>query len=157
MNETTPREEVLVNPEVQYEPTDASVRWILIFAGSLVVLSAVVFVSLLWFFRFMLAREPAVKPPPSVLAGQGQGELPSSPRLEGLVSYNEKYGIPAARGPAAPKYGWVDRQRNIVSIPVEEAMRIEAEKLTAQTATKTPVAPRPSSANSGRTLEGGQP
>ncbi len=134
----TLHEETLVNPEVRYEATDANVRWILVFAASLVVLSAVVFVFLLWFFRFLLAREPAVAPPPSMLSGQEQGRLPSAPRLEGLVSYDQLYGIPAARGPAASKYGWVDRPRKIVRIPIEEAMRIEAEKASAASPGKTP-------------------
>ena len=154
-------EEALVNPEVQYEASDASVRWVLVFAGSLVVLGAVVFVSLLWFFWFMLAREPAAKPSPSVLAAQERGQLPPEPRLEGLVSYDKLYGIPEAEKPAAPKYGWVDRQQSIVSIPVEEAMDIQTRILSA----KKPGPPgrtwqsepqSPSSSNSGRTLGGGQ-
>jgi hypothetical protein len=161
MDETMLHEETLVNADVQYEASDASARWVLAFAGSLVVLGVVVFVALLWFFRFMLAREPAVTgPPPSVLAARDRGQLPPEPRLEGLVSREKLYGMPEADRGVPPKYGWVDRPRNIVSIPIEEAMEIQARRLSAKEPgpagrTWQPEPSRPSSSNSGRTLPGG--
>jgi hypothetical protein len=148
-------EEAPVHPEVQYEPSDASMRWVLVFAGSLLLLGAVVFVSLLWLFRFMVARDQSVKPPPSVLAVQ-LGQLPPEPRLEGLVSFDELYGMPAAQQLAASKYGWVDQKQSIISIPVEQAMESIPAATLKSSQPLAPEPPRPSSSNSGRILPVGQ-
>ena len=161
MDETRLQEESLVNLEVRHEPSDASARWVLVFAASLIVLGVVIFVSLLWLFRFMLARQAPVQPPPSVLAASQRGQLPPEPRLEGLVPYQRLRATQEVKGPVPPKYGWVDRKARIVSIPVEEAMdtiptgNLPSRKPEPGSRTWQPEPSRPSSSNSGRTLPGG--
>ena len=147
--------------ELGHEPADESLFWVLTFAVALILLSLIIGVVLWWMLQRLLAREPAVKPPASVLAATQRGQLPPEPRLEGLDSYGGP-SQPAEAGRSAEQgYAWVDQKAGIVRIPVEEAMAILADKLPSRRpeegSTGEEAEPvRPSASNSGRTLPGGQ-
>ncbi len=148
--------------ELGHEPADESLFWVLTFALALVVLSVVIGVVLWWMLHRLLAREPAVKPPPSVLAATQRGQLPPEPRLEGLASYGAPSKPAEAGSIAGQGYGWVDRKARIVRIPVDEAMAILADKLPSRKPEKSGSdgegePERPAASNSGRSLSRGQP
>ena len=162
MDETRLQEESPVNLDVRHEPSDASARWVLVFAASLIVLGVVIFVFLLWLFRFMLARQAPFNrrrrcwPPASAVSCRPsrdwKGSCPTTSSAR-----------PRRQNPASRRYGWVDRKNRVVSIPVEEAMgTIPADNLPSRkpepgSRTWQPEPSRPSSSNSGRTLPGGLP
>jgi hypothetical protein len=106
-----------------YEPSDVSVRAVLLVAVGIVVsvgLSALVLGAMLGLFE--AARTPA---PVSPLE---QVELvPPAPRLE-VRPLETLEQIRRREHALLEGYGWVDRERGLVRIPIERAMAILAER-----------------------------
>jgi hypothetical protein len=113
------------HPEVGHEASDASLAGVAGFAAALTVATLVV-LALLWLLLgFLTTRPTAVPGSPSVLAPRERGHWPPEPRLEGLPVPG---GAPVPGRPA--EYGWVDRNAGIVRVPIDEAMKIVAEKFS---------------------------
>jgi hypothetical protein len=105
-----------IREETSYEPSDANARLVVAIAATVAV---VVIVSI----AILAISYPSALSPSSL----SPSRLPPKPRL--LV--NEPADL--ARFEAAQKkrldsYGWVDRRRGIVHIPIKEAMKRVAAK-----------------------------
>jgi hypothetical protein len=115
-----------VSTRAGYEVSDARVgpllRWGVILAA--VTAFSFVTVSLVsWGFTRMAER--GERPPPPMMSRKA--ELPPEPRLQ--VRPQSDYERFRAREDAALQgYGWVDRERGIVKIPIERAIEVLAER-----------------------------
>jgi hypothetical protein len=163
----------LHNPSVRSEPTDLSFKGVALFAGGLVGILVVVAAGVWGLLHLLVAREAEQKKveyswpsenerrTPTKAGSDEHSHLPPLPRLEGM-------DIERADQPSDIKeqvqrendrlnsYGWVDRDHNIVYIPIEEAMRKTRAKLRARSGTDVDeFLQAPSRSSSGRMPRGG--
>jgi uncharacterized membrane protein len=108
-----------------YEASDATLRPLLLFFGGLAVLCVVVFVAMVVLFnvfqKTLTEAEQAQTPSPPPLAAARQ--LPVEPRLQ----YAEPADLEKYRGDERGRvgsYGWVDRDKGIVRLPVARALEL---------------------------------
>lgn len=115
-----------------YEISDARLRPVLASAAALVVITVVV-VLLLWGLMDVLERLDRRNDPPSSPVASARQQVPE-PRLQPLIGLNDR--TPAQdlvlmkqqNAEILSSYGWVDREKGIVRIPIEQAMKIVAER-----------------------------
>jgi len=115
------------NPDVRFEPTDVNAGTLLK-AGFVILLVTIAVVFFLYWLYFVFVRQEASRqPPPPVLKAQAGLLNPPPPRLQrsplaDLASFREQEDV------ILNGYGWVDKEKKIVRVPIEEAMRIMAER-----------------------------
>lgn len=111
---------------VQYEKTDVK-EGAIVRAG--IVLAAVGLLSgvgVLWLFGALLSREVAREPPPPPLA-HASGRQPPEPRLQERPA-SDVDALRAEEREVLSSYGWVNEEKGVVRIPIDEAMRILARR-----------------------------
>ncbi len=115
------------DPEVDFERSDVNAAALLRF-GFWLVVATVAVVLLLWRLYFVfVAEEAARQPPPPVMKADPVAMAPPAPRLqEGPARDLARFR--AEEDQTLGSYGWVDEEKGIVRIPIEEAMRILAER-----------------------------
>lgn len=115
------------NPDVRFEKTDVNAASLLKF-GFWLVVATVAVVLLLWRLYFVfVAEEAARQPPPPVMRPDPAQMAPPAPRLQAhpaqeLAEFRRREDL------ILGSYGWVDKEEKIVRIPIQEAMRIVAER-----------------------------
>jgi hypothetical protein len=112
---------------VHYESSDVKPRAVAKALMGLVVTTAVVVATLYPAFLWLRARMQGTDPPPPPMGRHEPGRLPAEPRLQTTPAQD----LAAARVDdqrLLTTYGWVDEQRRIVHIPIDEAMRRIAER-----------------------------
>ncbi len=117
----------------KHEPTDIEIRGILAFAIGLFVVVVVVQLLLWWLFDSFTARVARSQPPRSPMIRVDQQRLPPEPRLQGAPGHEihpleELKQLRNSEDAILKSYGWVDRNAGIVRIPVEQSMRLLAER-----------------------------
>jgi hypothetical protein len=125
-------------PEVAHEPSDLSVRSIIIFAGGFVLFMAVVLVLLWWYTQYLAANEARAKAGQFPLAAADPGQLPPAPVIEGFDP-NHKVGRLQPKVTETPDlleghrdgYG-MDATTGKYRIPVERAMELLEKRLADQ-------------------------
>jgi hypothetical protein len=85
-----------------------------------------VVVLLRWMFVALASFEERQQPPPPVMKVEVP-EQPPLPRLQQRPAEDMQAYRDEQRG-ALESYGWVDRNAGVVHIPIEEAMRLLAER-----------------------------
>jgi len=119
------------NPEVRHEPADINYRWVVGTAIGILVMAAIIQVVCWWLFAAFEAREKSAKASPFPLAAQARDQPPPEPRLEGIKRL-EGEETPAEQLMAPPEgnaaYRWVDKEQQIVTVPVDTAMEIMLQK-----------------------------
>jgi hypothetical protein len=143
-----------VHPEVGHETSDASFRWVLTFAVTMIVAAIVMHVVLWVMFRAYMASEKPGKPPVSALAETERKHEPPEPRLEGLQQKLEAVKHESAIE-GEESYAWVNREAKIARVPIDEAMRLilaQPDRLKAETKGRRE-SPLPVPSNSGRSEE----
>lgn len=155
-----------LNPQVRHEPRDVSARGVVLFGVGLVVSGMIIHIALWWLFDALAAGDKD-KRSASPLAESQRRPPPPPPRLEGFEEGEwHKTRRPRVAGSSVElEYEWVDREKGIVRIPVEDAMAI-----LAKNPKLLPVRPReeaeksqdsqdrpPGPASSGRPSPGGKP
>jgi len=135
-HDETPR-----HPEIRSEKTDADASSIVRFLVYLVLGTVVVVILLRWMFVTLVVVEQRQQPPPPVMKAEVPPQ-PPLPRLEidppaDLARYRDEQRT------GLESYGWVDRPAGVVHIPIEDAMRIVAERglPTRGDETRAPAAP----------------
>ena len=112
---------------VSYEKQDADTRAI-VRAGIVLALATLVASALvLFFFRWLAEREARGDAPPPPMARADPGRLPPDPRLQTLPA-QDLAAVRAEEDRTLTTYGWVDEGAGTVHIPIEEAMRLLAER-----------------------------
>jgi len=106
-----------------HEVSDINVRAVLYFAAGLTALALVIHVSLAGMYFLFKDREDRQKASAYPLATQDHTEIPP-PRLEGIEKRTESTPVPGVSQPDDTKrYSWTDEEKEIVGVPVEEAIR----------------------------------
>jgi hypothetical protein len=133
--------------EIEYEPRDVNVRTVLkagIVLAGITLFGVLASLAVFALFGRQGARSDVAPPP---LAYE-PGRLPPEPRLQSapLRDIDE---LRAQETQRLSAYGWVDEPAGVVRIPIEEAMRLYAERAAGRSL--TPVAapavlPAPSAA-----------
>jgi len=112
---------------VSYEKEDADTR-VVIRAGIVLALATLVASALvLLLFRWLGAREASGDAPPPPMAHVDPTRLPPAPRLQTLPA-QDLAAVRAEEDRTLTSYGWVDEHAGTVRIPIEDAMRLLAER-----------------------------
>jgi hypothetical protein len=108
-----------------HENRDASVRSIVWTLAGLAVGAALAFSLVYGIFRYM-SDHPLTMAPPNPMA-ESEKQIPPAPRvddhpaieLKDLHTYEDEF---------LGTYGWTDKQKGIVRIPIDHAMELELRK-----------------------------
>lgn len=106
-----------------HEKTDVDVRAIVIFTIGLLVFIAVSIVAVIFFFRILAHQEGQGMSP----ASMSRIQLPSGPTLQ-VTPRRDRIEILNDEKNILNTVGWVDRDKGIVHIPIEKAMKLMLEK-----------------------------
>jgi len=117
----------LDRPEVHHEEKDVNVWAVGKFAIALVLLCIAALFILFGLFRYFQAREAREQPPLPEGANVDARRLPPKPRLQVAPILDLKQ-MRAAEDQILGSYGWVDRQRGIVRIPIDRAIDLLAQR-----------------------------
>lgn len=110
-------------PSAGHERRDITPRPI-VFAGlGLVVVVVALAVLMRVLFGFFAVRESTESSPGSPLAGSYGRSEPPAPRLQARPILDLQ-ALRAEEAAALQSYGWIDRDRGIVRIPIERAMAL---------------------------------
>ncbi len=109
----------------RHEQSSINVRPIVLFGLGLLVMAAVAFVSIDWLFDYFAAHQAKVDVLPSPLADPRQ--LPPEPRLQ-VAPADDLQRMRAAEDVTLNSYRWVDQEKGIVSIPIDRAITVLAER-----------------------------
>jgi hypothetical protein len=115
------------NPDVRYEKKDINERSTLWFGIWILIIMVVVAFLMKPLYDVLVARGVATQPPPAY-ASQPDPEAvePPAPRLQ--VTPERDLAVLRAQGEAIlGSYAWVEKDRAIARIPIDEALRIVAE------------------------------
>jgi hypothetical protein len=109
-----------------HEDPSVDTRGVLMWAAGL--LAAIVFGCLAAHWAFVLQLLPSEDVSMTPQNGQGMA-VPAEPRLEGIemMSRAPSGPMPAPRE-QLNKYGWVDREKGVVHIPIDRAMELVVER-----------------------------
>jgi hypothetical protein len=144
-----------------YETTDVSGRLVPIVATVVIVGSLVLMPLLWWMFTSLLAGSKATQPALSPLANREKDRLPVGPVLEGIESPDMARDRLAANEAILRSYGWADHKEQVVRIPIDRAIAIEAGKLKSASKEYTGAATgedeMPRGSNSGRMMKENSP
>ena len=122
----------LDNPAVSHEKSDVDLRRVSYLGVGLTVLVLVVLALLLWLFSYFNARELRHGHAPQGVP-KSAPETPA-PRLQ-ISPSTDMAEMRAAEDKVLTTYGWIDKDKGVVRIPVERAMEIFAQR---QNAAKKP-------------------
>lgn len=143
--------EAIQNPETHHETSDVDVRALMWFVVIFVIFGLLThtFLWLLFKFYVRLERRPSQNAPALTAMQRPQDAVPNEPRLQPFPT-KDNTGIvqpPTALTPAADmermiadsnavlnNYGWVDQQKGVVHIPIEEAKKKVLGTLTSNAA-----------------------
>lgn len=145
------------NPLVSHERKDVNVFQITAFGIGLLIGCIVVVFAMLALFDFFYAQENKKNPPnPPAMVKERQA-LPPEPRLQATPKLELKE-LREDEDQILNNYGWVDPAKNIVRIPIDEAIDMVAakglpSKPGAASSDNDGYRMIPSDASSGRTLE----
>jgi len=113
-------------PEIGFEKSDARPSAILRFLLWLLFGTIAVFILMRWMFVGLAAYEERQQPPPPIMNAGGTPEAPL-PRLQARP-VEELARYRAEQQKILHGYGWMDQQKGIVHIDIDDAMRLVAER-----------------------------
>jgi hypothetical protein len=113
-----------VHPDVQFEDSDIG-AWGVVAAGVGLLVGVWIIVVLVYFvFTFFAHHRAAVSPPAPPLVRE-RSSAPAAPRLQVSPRADLK-DLRAYEDSQLHQYGWADRKKEIVTIPIERAMQLVA-------------------------------
>jgi hypothetical protein len=110
-----------------HELRDVSFRPIVTASIGLFVLIVTAFLAMRVLFSYYAAREAASTPPANPLAAELARSEPPLPRLQ-TAPIEDLRKLRMAEEALLEEYGWVDREKGIVRVPIERAMELLAER-----------------------------
>ncbi len=114
------------NPEVAHEESDVNVRAIFGFGAALVALAVVVHL-VLWLLVNYYTKQAAAVPRDFPLSAEYQKQQPPEPRLQTRPQQDLR-DLRAREDELLNGYGWIDKNAGVAHIPIEEAMKIIAQR-----------------------------
>ncbi|HUO85617.1 MAG TPA: hypothetical protein VM534_10935 [Thermoanaerobaculia bacterium] len=130
----------MVNPETHHESRDINVRAVLWFVAIMTVFGIVVHVGLWWFFGLLREREQSLDPARWTAIAPTEEVLPPEPRLQ-VSPVSEMQAFREQEEKRLNSYGWVDREKGIVHLPVEQAMELVLQRGILEEQAVEPAAP----------------
>jgi hypothetical protein len=115
-----------VNPQVRYEHTDISAIKVL-FTGVGILLGTWAIVAMLYLFYSSLVNERMATTLAPPVRAAGRTLEPPQPRLETSPT-RDLVALRAAEDKQLNGYSWADKQKGVVSIPIERAMELIAQR-----------------------------
>jgi hypothetical protein len=116
------------NGEVQYEKEDINPRSTFWFGAWILVVMVVVSFLVKPLYDFFVTRDTESQPPAAYVADSNPEALePPAPRLQ-VTPEKDLADLRAREDAILTSYAWVEKDRGIARIPVEEAMRLVAER-----------------------------
>jgi hypothetical protein len=122
------------NPKVRHEHSDVNLRGILVTAAALVAVAVLIHLVCWWLFDLFGGREARAKQSQFPLAVEERDKLPRQPQLEGIKNREGRADnvrprdLRAEEQPQLDSRGWVDKEKGIIHIPIDQAMKIMVEK-----------------------------
>jgi hypothetical protein len=110
-----------------YEVSDAHIGPLVRFGVFLAVVTVVFAALMVGLYRFLDAREAAEKAPRYPMTVGVERPLPPPPRLQSYP-FSDLKALRQEEGRLLERYGWIDRNRGLVRIPVDRAIEILAER-----------------------------
>jgi hypothetical protein len=138
-------DDAIVNPETQHEKSDVSVRALMIFIAIFVVFAFLTHISIWLLFKGFVRIERRRQPGPvTEMARPADIAIPknqpllqpfqrSGPDGKMLAPYQstpvtDLAAMRDAEQRALTTYGWVDPQKGIVRVPIDEAMKLTLQR-----------------------------
>ncbi|HWP59567.1 MAG TPA: hypothetical protein VNL14_16865 [Candidatus Acidoferrales bacterium] len=110
------------NPAVRHELSDANVRGIMLFGLWLALVALVIHVAVWVLYRYL--ERPAL-PSPAARRPEIVRPAPGKPQLQ-VEPQSELAQLRAHEQHILESYGWVDREKGIVRVPIQRAMEMIA-------------------------------
>lgn len=137
--------DAVINPETHHEKSDVSVRALVLFAVICVVSAVVIHFVLLFFFKSLIRVEQkrntgtmtSMSRPADMSVPKNQPLLQPFPRMmqDGKVvqpyrntPVTDLGDMRGAEQRALTSYGWADREKGIVHMPIDVAMRVTLQR-----------------------------
>lgn len=117
----------MAGTERKYETRDVNMRWMVIAGVILVLLVLAAFVTMRWTYDLFERRAARSQPEPATLVSDPGPERPPEPRLQANPRI-ELQEMRAEEDAVLQTYGWVDRDKGIARMPIDEAMMIVVER-----------------------------
>jgi hypothetical protein len=114
------------NEDVAFEREDIRATPVLRFLVGIAVTTTVVCFLLLGFYRGMRSYVASQQPPPPHLKFEERRE-PVGPRLQ-TQEAEDYQAVARGQEELLTTYGWVDQEQGVVRIPIEEAIKLVAER-----------------------------
>jgi hypothetical protein len=126
----------LRNPDVSYAKADVQATTIYWYLGALAIAVILSYVVCVYVLRLTTKMAVEYDTPPPVIRqemGSAYEDMPPEPRLQGVPGHSNDPQTDLrlkieADTEANQKYGWIDQNAGIAQIPVQDAMKIIAEK-----------------------------
>jgi len=116
------------NREVTYEREDVNARSSFWFGVWILVVMVVVALLVRPLYHMLAEEEAGSQPPAAYLPRAERGELePPGPRLQ-VHPEADLAAFRSQEDEILGGYGWVDKEKGVARIPIEEAMRLVAEQ-----------------------------
>jgi hypothetical protein len=114
-------------PEVRHEESDVNVIGVLAFAAGLFVAAVLIHFMVWLLFLYFSGREAARVPSEYPLAAGQETRVPPEPRLQ-THPREDLQALRAREDAVLHSYGWVDKTAGIVRIPIDEAIKLTAQR-----------------------------
>ena len=114
-------------PAARHEESDVNVRGVLGFAAGLLVTAVLIQLMVWLLFVYFSGREAARVVPEYPLAAGEQTRVPPEPRLQ-TNPREDLRALRAREDAVLSSYGWVDKTAGVVRIPIEEAIKLTAQR-----------------------------
>jgi len=115
------------NPAVSHELSDVNVRGVLYFALWLTVVAIVIHIAIWLLYEYFAARQKG----PLTIPHQPAATPVAKPQLQ-VQPESELSQLRSSEEQILRNYGWIDREKGIVRIPIERAMDIIAAEKAVQ-------------------------
>jgi hypothetical protein len=112
---------------IRDEDADVNVRAILGFGAGLILVALLIYLMVWLLFLYFNGRESVRVAPEYPLAIGEATRLPPEPRLQ-TNPRGDLQLLRAHEDEWLTSYGWIDKQAGVVRIPIEEAIRITAQR-----------------------------
>lgn len=114
------------NESVAYEKRDVNVR-VILWTGVIIIISAILIHAAVWWLFTTFNRQEAHKARPPATLVNVRRQPPPEPRLQAdpPADLNQ---MRAVENSELHTYAWIDRQKGRVRIPIEQAMRLVAQR-----------------------------
>lgn len=146
--------DALVNLETHHEKSDVNVRALLIFVVVFILFAVVTHILLYFMFQFFVRIENGrTNAPLTEIQRPAGSDVPALPRLQPFPSkladgqtiapnantpVTDMEDMRAAEEKAQTTYGWVDQQKGVVRIPIDQAQQLLLQRGLPVVAAPTP-------------------